>query len=328
MAAFAAAISLVAVVGGTAFAALPGEGSSWNTEIAGGSPIYAAQGYQEARDNNGNVAQVWVEGDDTIHIAYNNGEPRGWSGALTGWAPRIIWTQWGFRVFHTGLDNHVYYAGFQVNADGSLNLGTWQQIPGNVVTNQPVGVSGLNGSRQEEWMLAWRGMDGRVYAQYHLRDNYALVWATPVAITNAVSNYGPAVAYDPTHGIITTVWTGTDGNEYSADQPYGQPYWQFYRQQGSEYGRATGAPAASYEINGRGYISISESISHNIDIMEMCNIYEPSCTTYSQPESTNYTTPQAPALSTDGYNIYIEAGSPYTLWVWKPLRDNSGAPPQ
>lgn len=43
--------------------------------------------------------------------------------------PRLDSTKWGWRVFHTGTDNHICYVGIEVNINGSLNLGTRQQIP-------------------------------------------------------------------------------------------------------------------------------------------------------------------------------------------------------
>lgn len=232
MAGLIVSIAVTILSGAPAFAAQTGEGSTWVPESAAGQPISSEYGFSEAYDDWGNVAQVWHDPDTNyIRVSYRNGGAAIWPGAVTQAAPRIIWTGYGFRVFHTGTDGNIYYAGFEIRDDGSLNLGTWNRVYTNYAETidphtPPTVVGTSNGGSNESWYLAYVNRNGYVYGQYHYRDtsnNYNTSWqliAQGTGITRA-----PALAFNTAgwNRLVLTYVQGTD--VWVTTQIYGSSTW-------------------------------------------------------------------------------------------------------
>ncbi|MFF4900492.1 hypothetical protein [Streptomyces sp. NPDC001068] len=222
-AALAATLSILTISSATQASA-----TGWSPEISGGQQVTGAAGFAQAHDNSNNIADVWNDTQGHIHVAFNNGTNQTWPTAVTHDAPAVVHTEWGWRAFHTGTDNHIYYAGFEVGSNNSLTLGSWQQVPGNVTTTSSPTVTPLPGANLEQWELAYTGLDNHVYAQYHQRTSQSTgqgTFATPQAVTQAVSNYAPALATDTAHGSLTVAWTGTNGSLYASQQRIGTSTW-------------------------------------------------------------------------------------------------------
>ncbi|MEV6532750.1 hypothetical protein AB0M86_24705 [Streptomyces sp. NPDC051639] len=327
--AVAAAFSMVALVGAPAQAAQPGEETTWHEESAGGEPVYAYRGANQARDNDGNVATVWVNGDGLIRVSYKNGAAKVWPGAVTSIAPEVIYTEWGWRVFHTGNDHHVYYAGFEVASNGALTLGSWQQVPGNVLTNNGVAAAALSGPNQEQWMLAFRGQDGRIYAQYHQRTSSTSRRAdapdqghfdNPVAVPGATSPNEPDIDFSEQAQEMAVVWTGQDHNLYAATQHYGNPNWAPQGHVGTSNWNASTGPAFAYQGDGhgiefaatdqQGHIMLSGDATAQVDSSSISR-------SLVVGETERYTTALRPVLSPTLHNTSILASTENFVEYWK-----------
>ncbi|MET9125064.1 hypothetical protein [Streptomyces sp. NPDC004528] len=249
--AFAVALSVLVVP----FATQAEAANGWSPELSNGSQVHTHR-ISQARDPNNNLVDVWLDGQGSINIAYNNRRAQTWTGAVSAVAPRVVYTDFGWRVFHTGTDGHIYYAGFQVNSDQTLTLGSWQQIPGNVTTSRAPAVTALHGSHGEEWMLAYRGNDARIYTQYHTRGSGQQgqgTFNTPLPIASATSDHGPDVALNPASNGISVIWTGSNNspNVWESHQTYGSPSWSPARSVVTAPGPNISEPAIAFTVDTR-----------------------------------------------------------------------------
>jgi hypothetical protein len=119
------------------FAQLPGEVSSFNAEVVGGT-LFLQGTYSEAR-NGGHLLSVWRGAtNNQVWMSLNNGRPFTIGGTVTFQSPTVApWGEDGFMVFHTGDNGDIWYT--PVFGDGA-NSGTWTAVPGNF-TNLPVSVA-------------------------------------------------------------------------------------------------------------------------------------------------------------------------------------------
>lgn len=327
VAAFAAVLSLITLFGAPAFADEPGEWSTWSPEMSAGHQVSSHIGVSQARDPNGNVADVWTDSNNRIVVSYNNGVTYVWPNAVTYYRPRIIWTTDGPRVFHTGTDQHVYYAGFQVNGDQSLTLGNWEQVPDNVLASGPPTVTALPGDSQEQWMLAWWGLDGNVYAQWHQRFNNATdqgYFAQPAFQGSSTSPPSLAWAGNPDEILLTY---NSNNTVVLIAQTYGFGAWNWIgsRPQPSMNPVPLGSiPAISVTSSSR-FVMISERVNgaNEGSSSSIVNLeFDPNdLGTFVrgtwQNESTGVQANGDVTLSPGVDNMYILYVSPDGSWWWK-----------
>lgn len=329
--AFAAALSIAALTGAPAYASQSGESDTWSIEAVVGTQVHSDYGMAQTRDSSGNLVDVWVDSNHHLAVSYNNGPAYTWTNSATGVAPAVISTPWGFRVFHTGIDANVYYAGFEVNSNGSLSLGSWQLVPGNVRTTFAPSVTALPGANQEQWMLSYTGLDGYVYTQYHQRlasmsgQGY---FDQPSRVPGATSSVGPHITF--THITNNNVhindgifidWTGNNNVIYTSEQNYGNPNWNYL---GSAPGGSNPGAAPAIEFAGdseHGIIAATPLDVRSPTVSTATFSYTGSSTRIGswQAESTNRQTYDDPVLSPWANGIYILESDLNGEWSWKQL---------
>ncbi|MET7435826.1 MULTISPECIES: hypothetical protein [Streptomyces] len=326
------ALSVTALTGATAFAAEPGEWNDWQAEYAGNQQVTSRVGVSESRDPNGNHAIVSANGNNQVQVSYNGAAAYTWTNTTTYATPRIIWTAYGWRVFHTGTDQHIYYAGFTISYDGHLTLGSWQQVPGNVTTSEysPAAVTNLTTNNGEEWMLSWRGLDNNIYTQYHQRTTSMAFpghFDTPQRVPNATSNLGPGITFTPLdtywahNGCIYIVWTGTNGQVYSSWQAYGSPTWSAPSLVGLNHSPGfVSPPAIGIEPNGQGQVAVRDANGHvQISPVDVEADFVPGMGSFNwRQESTYWVTNADPWISVAGYALYLIL-SATNGYPWNPV---------
>jgi hypothetical protein len=219
------ALGVMLSTAGPASAALDDEEDTWHAEVENNVRLQSSATISEAYDNNGNLIQAWRSNDANwaIWVSYNHGSPQRWPNAATAAAPRVIWTDYGFRIFHTGIDGNIYYAGLTIVSGGILNLGNWVQVPNSARTiySEAVSVVALpNGS----WYLAWTDANGssgndQIWAIYY--NGPSATYSAATALPDVRSLSAPSIAYAPAAGRILFVWRGINDLVYVGDQLYG-----------------------------------------------------------------------------------------------------------
>ncbi|MFI8004549.1 hypothetical protein [Streptomyces sp. NPDC086010] len=269
--ALATAIALTVGISTQAFAAnLPGEGSTWQPEIEANTAIRSHETLSEAHDTSGNIVQVWRGWDNNnIYLSINHGVARHWGdnnnpggatqtpGAATQTAPRVIWTDYGFRIFHVGVDGHIYYAGITFGSGGGNPfLGSWVEVPNNAVTTPWTSVA-VVALPHGSWLLAWLGATNvNIYSTYF--DGNTHSYSAPSQIPGASSVDAPAMAYDPSWGQVIMVYRNTESSLVTMQrQNYGSSSWTAPQEPGFSGGGLVtyGSPSIALTNNGNGIIS-------------------------------------------------------------------------
>lgn len=317
------ALSVIVLAGTSAIAAEPGEQNLWFSETGANTQIKVNYGGSDARDLNGNVFLVWHDAATNYIYASYNGVGYGmWPGAVTNAAPRVIWTDYGWRVFHTGEDGNIYYAGAEINPDGTISYGAWQQVPyisGSVYQYDPPAVAALPG--QESWYLVWRNRgNNALYGQYHHRDGGSASWDGPNGIPGAYSYDHPGISYDPSWNRLVVAWTGTDSTVSVSMQTYGTPNWSNIVTLPGVF--AAGGPAVALTDDGNGQIAVRNIVDQQSRRMALAHIWlsagQLQWTGAWTQESTGWETPVDPWLSAAGTFIYLVAAA-YAADYYYPL---------
>jgi hypothetical protein len=316
--ALVAAIAVTVGVAAPALAAQPGEGTSWSQEQAGGSQIYA-RGITQARDSSGHLVEVWRGYDNNyIWISVDHQPARQWVSAdqvvpQTYAAPQIVWTEWGFRVYHTGTDGNIYYAGLSLNGDQISILGGWVRIPNAYTRNdQPPAVTALPGG--ESVYLAWAGATGNgIWGSYF--DGVHRIWDYPSQIDSTWTELAPAIAFSNQGGWNDIVLAYTDVLDRTVRvryQRYGSPTWSGeYNLFGGSYTDQT--PQIALTATGAGQIAIRR---YQTDWIQLASIWSDRTWNGWSDESTYFTTPNPPELVANYDRIYLVAASVVHLYTW------------
>lgn len=264
----AAAVAVTAGVVTPAYAVegLPLEENRWTTELADNVPLYSSETISEDYDGSGNLVQVWRGADNNrIWASINHGAPRAFDTAQTYAAPRIIHTDYGFRVFHTGTDGRIYYAGITVLSTGVISFGSWVQVPNNTLTHNylPPSVTALpNG----DWFLAWTGASGPdIWTLYYNANTW--MYGAPARVDDGSYEgvtilSAPAVAYDRSWNQIVLAWRDALDGLQIATQAYGQSSWQGWRSPTGVQTRDT--PSIALTNNGYGTITVLNAADHTL----------------------------------------------------------------
>lgn len=335
--AFATALSLTTLTDAPAYASQWGESSTWNNENAGGQQVHSYDGMAEARSRRtGDLADVWVDDNGHVVVAINNGRPYTWWNSQTQQVPEVIWTGFGFRVFHTGTDDHIYYAGFEQNADGSLTLGNWIQVPNNVLALGGPAVTTLGTQYGEEWELAWRGLNNQVYAQYHFRgsgDSTNGSFQNPVPIPGAITNRAPAIAdgvvtfevSQETQQVATTItvaYETTLSRVRLARQAYGASSWDDIGGVPGDNTQSGDLSLAFPDNSNTGAVAATTTIDSGAPAIHTALVSVSPTDSYIegwQPESTGWRGWDRPFLSVAGTVVFMLAADTAFNWFWKTL---------
>ncbi|MFF4243694.1 hypothetical protein ACFYY2_04395 [Streptomyces sp. NPDC001822] len=260
--AFAVALAIGVGIASPAYAGQPGESNYWSPEVSNGQNVQG-RGEDEARAPNGDLVEVWRGWtNDEIYLSVNNGPARRWQSTLSGNVartyarPRVVWTDAGWRIWHTGVDGHIYYGGISVSGGQLVGFGEFWQVPNNAVTrpDQPPAVVALPGG--ESAYLAWVGSNSnQIYGLYYNGGVSPTVWGQPVAIPHATSATAPNLAFNRNWGTdqLGLTWAGEDHGVYLAWQTYGTSSWSTFHL----YGRSTNVtPSIVFTDNGTGQLAI------------------------------------------------------------------------
>lgn len=150
-------------------------------------------------------------------------------GAATTYAtPQIVATDYGFRVYHTGTDGRIYYAGLSINAGQVGLLGGWRTVPG-VITRNNMAPAVTAMPRGESVYLAYHGATSdQIYGAFFNGfgdDRYNTGWQAPRAIPGVFSSSTPSIAYNNSWNHLVLTWAGTDLQVNYSTQLYGSAYW-------------------------------------------------------------------------------------------------------
>jgi hypothetical protein len=228
--------ALAVVVAGTvpAFAAEPGESSSWSQESVGGNQLQSYDTYSEARGGQtGALVQVWRGLDNHVWLAVGNGPVfavgGGGNTTTTYVAPRVIYSNGWFYIFQTGTDNHIYWSrafdgtvggGFPSVGRGA-DWSSWTAIAGNPATQQSVSVASAPGSGL---LMTWLGVDqNNMYSAWLPSGSDVFDATQGMPFT---SNSAPVVTFDPATSNFFLVWRGLSDNRiYMSTQMLGEDFW-------------------------------------------------------------------------------------------------------
>jgi hypothetical protein len=234
VAAIITALAVVAAGAGPAFAAEPGESSSWSQESVGGNQLQSHDTYSEARGGQtGALVQVWRGLDNHVWLAVGNGPAfavGGGSNTTTTYvAPRVIYSNGWFYIFQTGTDNRIYWSraydgtvggGFP-SAGRGADWSSWTAIAGNPATQQSVSVASAPGSGL---LMTWLGVD-----QNNMYSAWLPIGSDVFDATQGMpftSNNAPVITYDQGNREFLVVWRGlSDSRVYLSAQDLGSDFW-------------------------------------------------------------------------------------------------------
>ncbi|BAL87789.1 hypothetical protein AMIS_25690 [Actinoplanes missouriensis 431] len=239
-----------------ALAAQPGEESNWNQEISNNQPLRSGDTVSEARNlNNGNLLQVWRGyGNNNLYISVNHGVAVAWPTAETLAAPRAVWTEDGFYVFHTGTDGYIYYRNVPILASGGIGTlsHTWFRVPNNART-QPALSPSVTWLRGSEMYLTWGGASNT--SQWGMFYNGG-GWAPSDPLPRAQSWTANSVTFNEGWNQLVSIHTGTDGEIYWQRQTYGTGRWTDPVRLGDLPHSAAGTPAVALTSGGSGEVAV------------------------------------------------------------------------
>jgi hypothetical protein len=234
--ALVAALAVTVTTATQAFAAEPGEGSSWSDESVGGngSPLQSYATYSEARGGQtGALVQIWRGLDNHVWLAVNNGPVFAAGGGnnttTTYAAPVVVYSNGWFYAFQTGTDNNVYWSrafdgiigSNTPSASESYNWSNWTAIGESILTQGAVSVAPVPG---DGLLMTWQGVNQT--AMYSAWLQVGTDVFNPPQQIPASSSSPPSVTYDPvTHNFALAFRGLLDNQVYVMAQVLGQNTW-------------------------------------------------------------------------------------------------------
>jgi hypothetical protein len=232
--ALVAALAVTVTTATQAFAAEPGESSSWTNEIVNNNQgIQSPDTYSEARGGNtGALVQIFRGDDNHVWLAVNNGpvfNAGGGNNTTTTYvAPRVVYSNGWFYAFQTGTNNLIYWSRASDGIIGantpsvsqSYNWSNWTAIGGDPATQQSVSVA----SAPSGLLMTWLGVDQNEMYSAWLPSGSDVFNATQVI--PFYSNSAPVVTLNSWDNVFQLVYRGLlDNQVYLAEQILGQSTW-------------------------------------------------------------------------------------------------------
>ncbi|WP_437080799.1 hypothetical protein [Streptomyces sp. enrichment culture] len=191
---------------------------------------------------------VWRGNDASGNIwaSYRNGPPYRLTGQTFD-APVVVpWGAGGFAMFHTGVDNVIYW---QTSNSGTENSWSgWVPVrgPDGVAQTTPFGVSAANFGvgHERQLYLAYRSNDNRANIFGAFFDGVR--WTNGVNL-GGVTGYSPAVTFNVAAQTLYIVHTGVSGEIFYSASRYGSHPGPWFGLGGVVYSR----PSIASLDNGR-----------------------------------------------------------------------------
>jgi hypothetical protein len=224
-----AILSLLTVVTTSteAFASLPGESPYYNAEIVGGEQLAANGSLSEARDDHGNLLEVWRGANNNrVWMSFNNGTPFTLGNTATYVSPTVVpFGGSAFLVFHTGTDGGIYYTAYYNDRTWG---GEWIDVPGQT-TNMPVSVTQMGGTDSLNVYMVYRGSgaDNRIFGTW-----FDGRWHDPTNIGGGYALSAPTITYNPAIEVLYAVAEGEDGQVWWTVQRLGASSWPLWQPAG------------------------------------------------------------------------------------------------
>jgi hypothetical protein len=215
LASVAALASVVMVVSftGAANAAEPGEEGYWHLNHEGGQPLQLRGTLAEERlqDGSGNYLQAWRGAtNDQVWMDVNSGGAFQLGNTATYNSPVVVnYGYNGWMVFHTGTDNHIYYATVWLNNGAVQWSGSWQQVPGQT-TRDTVSVTQMGIGSPWLYMVYRSATDDRVFGMRF----YGGTWQALQNINRGLS---------PNHPVVT--WMGVSSRLIASVRGEDNSFW-------------------------------------------------------------------------------------------------------
>ena len=212
------AVAMVAATAGAASADQPNEDKSFTLQRVPGSP-----GGWTSRDVPGSAVSTagtnlrfWLSDDNTgrLWLSFNGGNPYQIDGNSFA-APVVVpWGAGGFAIFHTGIDNRIYYRTSNTGQQGSWGPGWIPVTDTNGVqqtTPFTVSAASLGSNHAGQMYLVFRSNDQRrsILGMFFDGRNWH-----PSVDLGGVTDFAPAVAYNPVSDRVFVVHTGTTRQVY------------------------------------------------------------------------------------------------------------------
>jgi hypothetical protein len=299
-------LAFSAAFAGEAFAAEPGESSSWNPERVYNNQQVVVRGTLSEARNNGVLLEAWRGAtNNQVWMALDNGAPFTIGNTATFVSPTVVpWAQGSFAVFHTGTDGNIYWT-FINTLNGSN--GGWMQVPGQT-TNLPVSVT-QTGPGSAQLYMVYRGVgnDQRVWGT---RWNGA--WQAPQNIAGADSPSAPSVTYNS--GFLFAVVRGEDNQVYMIPSFNNGATWQVAQPQAG----ATTPDAPTISASAQSEQMLVALRGMNSDLFYRTYDVTGDPTGGWSEDVTGWQTANPPGIGVSGRNFYtLVTGLDGRVW-WKP----------
>jgi hypothetical protein len=245
------AVAMVAATAGTASADQPNEDKSFTRQSMPGSPSgWTSRDVPSAAVSTvGSNLRFWLSDDNTgrMWLSYNGGNPYQIDGNSFA-APVVVpWGAGGFAIFHTGIDNRIYYRFSATGQPGSWGSG-WVPVTDFTGVQQTtpftVSVASLGSNHLGQMYMVFRSNDQRRSILGMFFDGRS--WLRSVDL-GGVTDFAPAVTYNPVSDRIFVVHTGTTRQVYYSSSGFGSnPPGSWF----SLGGRLDGRPSIASMANG------------------------------------------------------------------------------
>jgi hypothetical protein len=236
----------VALTSSAASAAQPGEDPYFKVQLVTGSQVWASADVPSAAVSTvGTNLRAWRSDDNTgrMWLSYNGG-PAYQIDGNTFDAPVVTsYGAGGFAIFHTGIDNQIYYRLSNTGQPDSWGTGWIPVIEAptgtHVTTPFTVSVTTLGASHagNRQMYMVFRSNDSRRTILGMFFDGSS--WSS-AADLNATTDHSPAVTYNRQSDRLFVVHTGTDRHVYYNSARYGAtPIGNWFNLGGQLDGRPT-----------------------------------------------------------------------------------------
>jgi hypothetical protein len=278
-----AAIAVSVAFASPAFAAEPGESSSWSLETVNNHNMQvAAQDTLSEARNSGNLLEVWRGAtNNQVWLSFNNGNAYTLGTTATYVSPTVVpWGPDSFVVFHTGTDGNIYYT--TVYNDGSWD-NRWYSVPWQT-TNMPVSVAQIGAGSYDLYMVyRGSGSDQRVWGTSFTNAG----WGNAVNIAGGSSPSAPSVTWNDHVARPYVMARGEDNQVWMTTALSGTdaaPNWYGWSPTG---GYTIDTPHMSAVSNG---YMLADYLDGNFHVQT--RVYDPygNAITDWQPESTGWQT--------------------------------------
>jgi hypothetical protein len=185
-----------------AFATLPGEGSIYTHEIAGGRPVISDGTLNEARQGS-TLLRVWRDTNNEVTLSIGAEPPFHLGQTATYYAPAVApLSNNMFMIVHTGTDNQIWYTTIYTN--GIWPSQAWYSVPFQSTSAQ-VSIAQRGSGSDQVFMVYQGNPDQNVWGTLYNGTN----WGIADQIGGGRSPSAPSITYN--HLSIHEFWVAVRG---------------------------------------------------------------------------------------------------------------------